>query len=161
MIGAITPEGHYSYFIDHYLNYVAVLKVALLQGGSWVGYLLGVPSTLIDNSTIQIAGQTAGSNQLFMAWSCVGLEILSCWAAFALADSTPLKKKLYWLFGGLLCICLINCLRIAILLVAIKNDWQEISMLRHHDTFNIAAYSLVFLMMFIYYLKNKKEFGMG
>lgn len=159
MIGAITPEGYYSYFIDHYLNYVTVLKIVILQGGSWLGYLFGVPSDLINNSTLYIAGEVVGSNRLVMAWSCVGLELFSFWAAFALADSTPLRKKLYWLFGGLFCIGFINSLRIAILTVAIKNHWGNIGTLRHHDTFNIAAYALIFLMMFVYYQKNKKELG--
>jgi exosortase/archaeosortase family protein len=161
MIGAITPEGNYSYFIDHYLNYVTAIKVSILEVGTWIGHLCGVPSHLIDTSTIQIESATplTGGGQLFMAWSCVGLEVFSFWAAFALADSTPMKKKLLWLFGGLSAIFLINAMRVAILLIAITNNWTEIGALRHHDTFNIVAYGLIFLMMFIYYKKNKKELG--
>jgi exosortase/archaeosortase family protein len=155
MIGAIVRDGYYSSFIDNYLNYVTFIKVSVLQTASMMASLFDVTAYLVSDSRIKIEG----SSGLFMAWSCCGLEIMSFWAAFALADTTNRRMKVYWVFGGLLCIWFINCIRVTILLIAVKNNWPSIGTLRHHDTFNIVAYSLVFLMMFVYYLKNKKNFG--
>lgn len=155
MIGAIVPGGFYSPFIDNYLNYITVIKISVLQMGSWLGQLLGVDSFLLNPSYLQIVG----SKKLFMAWACCGLEIMSFWAAFALADTTALRTKLLWCFGGLFCIWLINCIRVAILTVAIKNKWPIIGSYSHHDTFNIVAYGLVFVLMLAYYRKNKMQLG--
>ena len=47
----------------------------------------------------------------------------------------------------------------AVLAVAIKQDWAEIGTLRHHDTFNIVAYGFVFLLVLAYYKKNKVQLG--
>jgi len=155
VIGLIVPGGYHSPFVEHYLNYVSWLKMSILQTASFVAQLFGVKSHFFDNSTLQIA--TGG--KLFMAWACVGLELMSFWAAFAFADTTPWRKKIYWCLGGLFCIWFINCLRVALLLVAIKNKWPNFSTLSHHDTFNIAAYGLILLMMFVYYSHNKKDLG--
>lgn len=156
MIGLIVPDGYYSPFVDNYLNYVTAIKVSVLKMGAILAQLFGVSSFAVDTSTLQIVG----SGKLIMAWSCTGLEIMSFWAAFSLADTTSLKSKLWWCFGGLFCIWFINSLRVMILMIAVKNDWQEIGTLRHHDTFNIVAYGFIFLLMFIYYSKNKRKFSM-
>ncbi|RYZ29934.1 MAG: exosortase/archaeosortase family protein [Chitinophagaceae bacterium] len=154
-VALITPEGYYSSVIDNYFDYVTPLKLSLLHTGSFLANLLGVPSALLGDSVLRV--QNGG--QLIMAWACCGLEIMSFWAAFALADTTPLKTKLYWCFGGLLSIWIINSLRIALLIIAKQNKWQEMLDLDQHDLFNFIAYGFVFLLMFIYYKKNKRELG--
>jgi exosortase/archaeosortase family protein len=154
-VALITPEGYYSSIIDNYFDYVTPLKLSLLHAGKFLAQLLGVSSVLLDGSIIKV--QNGG--QLIMAWACCGLEIMSFWAAFALADTTPLKTKLYWCLGGLFSIWVINCLRIALLVIAKQNKWQEMLNLDQHDLFNFIAYSFVFLLMFIYYKKNKRELG--
>lgn len=155
-IGLIVPGGYYSPFVEHYLNYVTLIKVSVLQTASWLAHLFGVSSYLTDSSHLQITG----SRRVFMAWACTGLEIMSFWAAFCLADTTPRRKKMYWCLGGLFCIWLINCIRVALLVVAVKHDWPQIGTIRHHDTFNAVAYSFVFLLMFVYYRRNKTAMGL-
>lgn len=155
MIGAIVPGGFYSSFVDHYLNYVTWVKISILQTAGWMAGLFGVDSYLSGNSHLQLVG----SRRIFMAWSCCGLEIMSFWAAFALADTTDLRKKLLWCFGGLAFIWLINCMRVALLAVAVKNNWPQIGTIRHHDSFNLVAYGFVLLMMLYYYQKNKAQMG--
>jgi exosortase/archaeosortase family protein len=154
-IGLIVPGGLYSAFVEQYLNYIALIKVSVLQTASLMANLFGVSSHLLSTSTIKIEG----ASRLYMAWACCGLELMSFWAAFALADTTPLRTKLGWCLGGLFSIWLINCIRVSLIMIAIKNNWKNIQMMTHHDTFNIAAYALIVLMMFIYYKKNKKQFG--
>lgn len=154
-IGLIAPGGIYSAFIDQYLNYVTFIKVSVLKTAGLMANVFGVSSHLIGNSTIKIEG----ASKLNMAWACCGLEIMSFWAAFTLADTTPWRTKLYWCLGGLFSIWLINCMRVTLLMIAMKNKWQNINSLSHHDTFNVAAYALVIFLMFIYYKKNKMQLG--
>lgn len=154
-VGLITPEGYYSAFIDHYLDYVTIIKESILQTGKLIAAATGVSSRLMDGSILQVEN----GGELRMAWACCGLEVMSFWAAFALADTTKVKTKLVWCFGGLFCIWLINCIRVAFLVVAKENKWQEVLQLDQHDLFNAIAYALVILLMFIYYKKNQKAFG--
>ena len=155
-VGITVPGGAYSAFIDHYLNYITWTKVSVLQTASVMGTLFGVSSHLIGADYIKVEG----AGQLYMAWACCGFEIMSFWAAFALADTTPLRTKIYWCLGGIFCIWLINCFRVTLLLVAMHYKWNQLlPRLSHHDSFNIVAYGFVFLLMFVYYKKNKKQFG--
>jgi exosortase/archaeosortase family protein len=81
------------------------------------------------------------------------------WAAFTIADTTAIRTKVLWCLGGFFCIWLINCIRVAVLMIALKNKWQTAQAMSHHDTFNIAAYALIMVLMFIYYKRNQKQFG--
>jgi exosortase/archaeosortase family protein len=154
-IGLIAPGGLYSAFADNYLNYVSFIKVSVLQTARLMANIFGVSSHLVSTSVIKVEG----GGELYMAWACCGLELMSFWAAFALADTTPLRTKLKWCLGGLFSIWLINCVRVSLIMIAQKNKWQNLQMMTHHDTFNIAAYALIIFLMFIYYKKNKKQFG--
>lgn len=156
MIGATVPGGLYSPFLDHYLNYITLIKVSVLQTGSWVAQLLGVDSFVDGISHLRIVD----SKRLYMSWSCCGLEIMGFWTAFAFADTTPLRTKLGWCLGGLFCIWFINCVRVGVLAVAIKRNWHEWKMMDHHDMFNVVAYGFVLLLMLVYYKRNKAHLGL-
>src|SRR4028119_652956 len=86
-IGLVAPGGLYSSFIDNYFNYITLIKASVLQTASVMANAFGVSSHLPDHSTIKIDG----SGELHMAWACCGLEIMSFWAAFTLADTTSLR----------------------------------------------------------------------
>jgi len=156
-VALITPEGYYSSFIDHYLDYVTALKLSILHTASFFAQLFNVPSHLVTESLIE----TKNGGQLYMEWACCGLEIMSFWAAFALADTTPLSTKFKWCIGGLLSIWMINCIRVMFLLLATENHWQTFLHLDHHQLFNIVGYSFVFLLMLIYYRNNKSHLGIN
>jgi exosortase/archaeosortase family protein len=154
-VGVVTPGGYYNAFVDHYLDYVSVVKTSILGTGRLMAELFGVSSQLIDGATLKVNN----GGELHMAWACCGLEIMSFWAAFALADTTRLKPKLYWCFGGLFCIWLINCMRVGFLVIATQNNWQTVIKLDQHDLFNAIGYAFIFAMMYIYYKTNNKSFG--
>lgn len=154
-IALITPEGYYSEFLDKYLDYVSAIKVSILKTGRLCAQWLDVVSHPLGDSILQV--QNGG--QVRMAWPCCGLEIMSFWAAFVLADTISLRKKAYWIIGGLAAIWIINCLRIAILVIGKQKDWHVLLNLNQHDMFNIVAYLLVLGLMFLYYKRNKLVFG--
>jgi len=153
-VGLITPEGTYSAFADRYLDYITPIRASVMGVGKLLAEAFGVPSQTVGDYNLQVEN----GGQLRMAWACIGLEIMSFWAAFALADTTPLRTKLRWLFTGLFSIWLINCLRVAILVIAKQSNWEGLLQLDQHDLFNNLAYTLVLLLMFVYYRKNKKTF---
>lgn len=154
-IGITVPGGEvYVPFLDRYLNYIVFIKTSLLKSAVFFADLIGVHSFTDSTDTVKVAG--AGG--LYMGRPCYGLEVMSFWTAFIFADTTSFRKKLLWCLGGLFCIWLINCLRITLMLAALKNKWQILYM-DHHQLFNIFAYVFVFLLIIFYYKKNKKQFG--
>jgi exosortase/archaeosortase family protein len=154
-IGFITPAGYYSEFLDNYLDYVSVIKASILKTGRLIAQLLGVFSQPLGDSILQV--QNGG--QVRMAWACCGLEIMSFWTAFVLADTISLRKKSYWAAGGLVAIWMINCLRIALLVIGKQKEWHMLLDLDQHDLFNIVAYLLVVGLMFVYYKRNNRVLG--
>jgi exosortase/archaeosortase family protein len=153
-VGLITPQGHYSTFVDRYLDYVTIIRVSIMQTGKLIAQLFSVHSQLVGDYNLQVGN----GGLLRMAWACCGLEIMSFWAAFVLADTTRFKIKFYWCLGGLVCIWLINCIRVAFLLAAKQNRWYDILNLDQHNLFNFVAYAFVLGLMFFYYKRNIKAF---
>ena len=156
-ISLVSPIGYYSPFIDRYLNYVTWIKVSVLEVGRSFAGVFGVASQLFEGSWVQVEN----GRKLFMAWPCCGLEIMSFWAAFVLADTTRFRTKLLWGVGGVFCIWLINCFRVGFLILATEKRWQHVLNLDQHDLFNILSYNLVLILMYVYYKKNYEQFGAG
>ena len=154
-VGLVTPEGYYSSFVDRYLDYVSVIKTSILGTGRAAADVFGVSSQLLEGSILKVNN----GGELHMAWACCGLEIMSFWAAFTLADTTLMRAKLYWCLSGLFCIWFINSIRVGFLVVAKQKNWQSVLQLDQHDLFNVIGYAFIFLLMFIYYKKNKRTFS--
>lgn len=153
VVGLVSPEGRYSPFVDRYLDYVTPLKLGVLSLGSALAALFGVPSRLLGGAVLEVEN----GGQLRMAWACCGLEIMSFWAAFALADTTPWRKKIVWCLGGVLAIALINSVRVALLVAAKQHRWEDLLQMDQHELFNYAGYIMVLLLMFVYYRKNVSQ----
>ncbi len=149
----ITAKGNlYSAFCDEYLNYVEWLRLFILKGASIICNLFG-HNTIIENTK---SLKIVGGYRVNMVYSCIGFGILSSWAAFAIAYPAKLKKKIIWLFGGLLIICFINILRIAALLMLINKAKNIQVFTSHHTVFNWVAYILVLILIY-FYTKEKQE----
>jgi exosortase/archaeosortase family protein len=125
-----------------------------LQCANFFAQLGGLNSHIVD-------GYTLGSHgfNVTIVYSCLGLGIMSFWAAFILADNRSLKTKMYWTFAGLLAIWLINCLRMAVLLSSMINNWTILSSWDHHSVFNIISYILIGGLIYFYYRNTKKSAG--
>ena len=142
-----TPYGnYYSPFLDHYLNYINWLKASLIHTSNQMCHLIGINSYMPNSSALQ----DVGSTRLMVGESCLGLGVSSFWVAYILADGSSWKRKALWCLGGLASIWLINCLRITFMLLAYVQHWELIITSDYHTSFNVLAYGLVFLQIYLY-----------
>ncbi len=149
-IGITAPGGLYIPFLEDNLNYVAWLRHSILFGSKYVAAMLGFDA-YVDGSYYLRAVTGEGVR---MVYSCIGLGIMSFWAGFVLAHSVNWKKKLFWAMLGLVTIWIVNCFRVAIILIATVNRWNPNKYLDHHDTFNIIAYIFVFVLVLLFLRKQ-------
>jgi exosortase/archaeosortase family protein len=154
-LDVINPQKSvYNPFFAEYLNYPAWLVYSILNTAKFITNIFGINS-FIENASILKA---TGGTSVFMAPDCIGLGVMSFWFAFVIAERNSIKRKLFWIFSGIVAIWLINCLRVALILVATQNNWpiNFSKFWDHHRIFNACMYGLIILMMYIYSRYNKK-----
>ncbi len=151
-IGITAPGGRYSFFLDHYLNYVAWLRKLLIQTAALFLRATGYNIITPDTFTIRVAGGRGTR----IVYSCLGYGVMSFWAAFIIANKGAFLKKVIWVFVGLVAIFVINVLRISLLVMSVngKPD-KRIFAINHHLFFNIVAYIFIFFMIWLYDHNNK------
>lgn len=146
VIGVASPTGKFhSSFIDQYLNYPDWLKNSLIQASKGFMSLFGYKTYFVLPNHLRLINGS-GVN---IAYDCFGYGVSSFWVAFVFANTGNFKRKCIWIVSGVLALWCINVLRISLLLMAIFNHW-EIPLFEHHTWFNIAAYGLIFLMIYFY-----------
>ncbi len=145
-IGFAAPDGFYVPFIDHYLDYVSWIKISLMKGAAFIASLYGYSTAEEPNFLVRVVG----ARGVYIAYDCVGYGVYSFWAAFVIATTSTLAKKMFWLIGGILLLWLINVFRIGLFLVAINKGWAMPLGLDHHTWFNIFAYGAIFLMVYFF-----------
>ena len=149
---SITSYGiHYNAFIDEHLNYIRLLRHMLLdisaQIVNWFGY------TAITNDLELLV---VGHGTIQVVYSCLGLGIMSFFAAFVIAYPKDLKAKLIFLFGGILGIQTLNILRFVLL--AIFWDKKRGDMiLDHHTIFNIIIYVIIAVSIYFWIRHDDKK----
>jgi exosortase/archaeosortase family protein len=149
-----TPGGDvYSPFLSNHLNYVSWVLTSILKTSNAAIHLMGFNSYIGPSNTLYV-GSTP---MLYMAVGCAGLGIFGFWLAFILSQKNTLQAKILWSVGGILCIWLINCIRVTLLFVALNNKWQVDHFIDHHDFFNFCCYAVIIGMMFLYGSTGKKE----
>ena len=155
IIGFSTPEGYHSNFVEKYLDYIEWLRSVLLRGSKLFLSLLGYKSN-IDTTSVHIIRLTGGRG-VRIVYSCIGYGVMSFWGAFVYANKGKWTKKIKWIIGGWIAICFINIGRISLLLISINKGWAMPFNLDHHTLFNIAAYTLVFFMIYLFDRSGKKK----
>jgi len=146
MIGLAAPGGYYSPFIERYLDYVSWIKVSLINATAGILSLFHVP-------TIKEAGfalRIKGGRGIIIAMNCVGYGVYSFWIAFVAANTGKWLRKVAWIIAGLLMLWLINVIRITLFLVAINKGWPMPLGIGHHTWFTIAAYGMIFILIWWY-----------
>lgn len=152
--GIVSPEGRfYSPFLNHYLNYISWIRVSILYVSKHIALIFGTHSYIATSQLIKLTNGT----EVEIWLPCLGLGIISCWVSFVVTHKITWRKKLLWCLAGSFTIWFINCCRIAILLIALDNNWKQYSSLDHHDLFNIIAYILVLAMMYFYTNQYKRQ----
>ena len=150
-IGITAPGGLYIQFLDEHLNFIAWLRESILFGSNLICSLFNYPA-YIDGPYHLRSAETGQGVQ--MVYSCIGYGIMSFWAGFVLAHSSPWKKKLRWTLLGLMVIWIINCFRVAIILIATVRNWNINRFIDHHDFFNIVAYIFIFILIVLFLRKQ-------
>jgi exosortase/archaeosortase family protein len=152
VIGLASPESYYSPFVAKYLDYISVLRSSLLHSSKAFLSLFNFQTAFRDRYTLM-----ATHGGIRMVYTCIGYGVMSFWAAFVLANKGSWKRKLLWTIGGLFALWCINVLRISLLIVALDKKWPMPLGLDHHTWFNIVAYSLIFLMIYLYDRSSPNE----
>lgn len=152
-IGLSSKEGLYNSFVDHYIDYVSLLRSSLLFATEAIVKWVAYPEVLRNEFKLFFAG----GKSITMVYSCVGYGVMSFWAAFVLANKGTFKRKISWIIGGLFSLWLINVLRLVLLFLAINKNWKIPFGWDHHTWFNIFAYGLIFLLIYLYDLSFTKR----
>jgi exosortase/archaeosortase family protein len=152
VIGLAAPGGYYCAFINNYLNYPAWLRAMLLYSSKIVLSIFGYHVLVDGIYTVRMYGGYG----VHLVYSCIGFGIMSFWIAFIFANKVIWQKKIKWIVTGLVLIFFINVIRISLLLVAVNKKWPIPSNISHHTLFNIAAYILIFIMIYLFDRSEKK-----
>jgi len=153
LIGLAAPVGHYSPFVHNYLDYVSWIKISLINGATFILSWFHVTAIKEAGFALQIVH----GKGIIIAMSCVGYAVDSFWIAFVVANKGTAVRKIIWLAGGLLILWIINVIRITLYLQALNNGWPMPLGLDHHTWFNIAAYTMIFLMIWLYDRTSKNK----
>lgn len=137
-------------FLGDYLNYINALKWFLLHAADVVVGLFNIDTTVVGLRKLTIPGRPS----LILGLPCVGLGMIFFWASFVLAHRARWKLKLLWTAGGIAAICLINCIRISMMVVALHYRWNVNRFMNHHDLFKYCAYLLILLLMWTFYRQH-------
>jgi exosortase/archaeosortase family protein len=141
--GLTSPGNHYSPFLDHHLNYIRGLRWVLLNSSAhllgWLGY------TAITNEFNLLV---AGHGVIQLVYSCLGLGVISFFAAFVLAYPKAWRLKLLFLVTGIIVIELLNIARFVLL--ALFWNKRDTRIVDHHTVFNIIIYVLVAISLYFW-----------
>jgi exosortase/archaeosortase family protein len=142
---SVTNQGgkYYNAFFAHYLNYIAALRWLVLNASAqmlnWLGY-----ASITNKYELLVAGHGV----LQVVYSCLGLGLISFFAAFVIAYPKRRRVKTAFLIGGILGIELLNVIRFIVL--AIFWDKQNNRMFDHHTVFNIFMYFVIAMSLYFW-----------
>jgi exosortase/archaeosortase family protein len=151
-LGITSSEGGlYSFFLDHYFNYISWLRSSILYVSNFLTHTVGLNSWIEGT---QIIRTPEVSIEVWLP--CLGLNIMSFWVAFIIAHNDSWKNKLAWCLTGCLAIWVLNCFRISLLLIALEKNWESNKNIDHHTLFNLVAYTITLFLIY-FYLRSKNK----
>jgi len=146
--GITAPGNHYSQFIADHLNYISWLRWLLLKSSAQILTWLGF--TVITN---QYELLVAGRGVFVLVYSCLGLGVISFFAAFVLAYPVKLKAKITFLIGGILGVEILNVIRFVLLSLFWSRNENKI--IDHHTIFNIIVYIIIAITLYFWVKRNE------
>lgn len=145
-----TPTASfYIPFIARHFDYIAALRSFLLSVSAGILQLLGF-YTIHDAFRLL----TAGRGVLVLDYSCLGLGVISFFAAFVLAYPTKRCSKVLFLIAGIAGIELLNIFRLVLL--AVFWDARAQHVLNHHTIFNIVVYLIIAITLYFWVKHDDK-----
>jgi exosortase/archaeosortase family protein len=145
--GLTSPGNHYSAFLATHLNYIRGLRWGLLKSTGQVLSLLGFTAISNDYEIL-----VPGHQVLVLVYSCLGLGVMSFFAAFVLAYPIKFKSKIIFLLSGLLGIQVLNVARLVLL--ALFWGSRENRVIDHHTIFNVILYTIISITLYFWVKRN-------
>ena len=145
--GITNPGGHYNPFLANNLNYIQGLRWLLLSMSTQVLNWLGF-SAIHNGTELLVAGKGA----IILVYSCLGLGLMSFFAAFVIAYPKKTKQKLIFLTSGIVVIQLLNILRFVLLALFWNKNASRI--VDHHTIFNIILYTIIMISLYFWVKQN-------
>jgi exosortase/archaeosortase family protein len=139
--GLTSPGNNYNAFLDEHLNYVAWLRWGLLHTSSFILNHIGFISIVSTTELLVVS-----HNKIQLIYSCLGLGVMSFFAAFVIAYPKKLKPKLWFLLAGLLGIQALNILRLMVL--ALYWNRSRARIVDHHLIFDVFIYIVIVIALF-------------
>lgn len=152
-IGMVAPGGWYWAFADNWLDYVSWMRAALLHSSKLLLDLLGFNVHLKGIDSIKLPSERG----VHVGYDCIGYGVMFFWVAFIFANKAGWMKKLQWMIGGLLAIFIVNVARVSLMVIGIQHQWLAPFDLDNHTLFNIAAYTIIFTMIYFFDRSQKIE----
>lgn len=143
-----TPGRRYNEWLALHLNYIAGLRHLLLGCSKRCLQLMGFTALTNDQELMVV-----GRNTLQMVYTCLGLGVLSFFAAFVIAYPKPWRPKLIFLIVGMVVIELLNVCRLILLVLFWSSRNQRV--IDHHTIFNILIYIIIAITLY-FWVKDKK-----
>lgn len=149
---SVTSPGtkHYNPYLNQHSNYIAWLRNILLGSTSVLLNLIGFTAITNDYQLL-----VAGHGTIKLVYSCLGLGVMSFFAAFVIAYPKPLRQKIYFLAAGLIAIQILNILRLAIVALYWTRKAQLI--IDHHLIFNSIIYLLISVALYFWVTAHDKK----
>lgn len=151
-LGITDPKNYYNAFLDQHFNYLKWITASINNAARFITSFFGIDA-IVDRKAIFVNNGAS----VLLEYSCLGMGIKSFWIAFIIAHKISIINKLRWIAGGLLVIWVLNCWRIAVLLISLQNSWDGIKYMDHHDIFNLVSYIIIGLLLYLFYSKNNEE----
>lgn len=150
--GANIPGGLVSApWLYKYFYYQDVLRQFLLHSSKWILELFGYHPAIESLGRMRLE-----QFRVRMHDACLGIGVMSFWVAYIVAGTGRWLHKIKWVALGLVAICLINIMRICLIVLAGHHQWINVFTFDHHMLFNIVAYILIFSLIWVHGKSGKK-----
>ncbi len=154
----MTSEGGrlFSPFLASYLNFPDWLSITVARFSKFLLEISGYSIYQKNPANITITG----SRGVNLDWACLGVGPMSLWVAFVAAHRCVIKYKLKWIAAGIVLICVVNALRLIMIVLSYYYHWTFIRHFDAHTSFNIVTYIIILLLMYIFvrsYNRIKKD----
>jgi exosortase/archaeosortase family protein len=156
-VGIISEGGKlFSPFLSRYADFPGWLTMLIARSSKFVLEMTGYSVYQKNAANITITG----SNGINIAWACLGAGAISLWIAFIAAHRHTIKYKFKWMVAGFILICLVNILRIIMIILSGYHHWEYWKHFDAHQSFNILTYAVILVFMHVFvrsYTKPKQQ----
>ncbi|MDQ6813786.1 MAG: exosortase/archaeosortase family protein [Bacteroidota bacterium] len=152
--GIIAPDGRlYSSYLQTHFNLVIQFTKLLTGCAKVVLEAAGYEVFQRNYNSLRI-GHSRG---VHVNPSCLGWAVISFWIAFVFANTGAASHKVKWMVAGIVSIIALNVLRIVLIIIANHLSWSGITSLDHHQTFNVASYVCIIILI-LWYIRVQKKY---